>query len=862
MAKARVEIELLGEKEVATRLNQIAVAQQRLNKANADGRISAEQLARSTAELNRQQQRVEAGVNTNVSGLRKAGDAMRRLTADQRQGAEAAQLLGARLGVQLPRSVNNLIAQSKLLGPALNLAFGAGAVLAFGAAIGQLVLPKLQELHESLTGIKELTQTIQTAAKASVSEVNNLLKASGATLDEQIRNLDNVLALLKSRGRDLLGGGFDDFDVRADQLRRLNQAVKVAEEMRDKLKEIQLQRDPIAALKKELGSIAPELIPVIANIRGTAEELGKAKTELGDLNTQLNEFTRLQAKRELEDMEKAWEQSANTLNAFNEELREHRDFLIFLKNFKLPPSALAEPNPALLKQLIDLERDYQIQRAELEGRTVDSILLQEARRTAETLSGLAKLGASEEQLAQARTILNEQAGLKIQQVNKQLFDQLSQQIDSFFQQVFLTARSFGDVWRQLTQQMVRLFVTGVSRMVAAWLLGMRQMSGAAAGGAVGSGGGILGGILGGIFGPATGGPGGLFGIAGPGGTAVFNPAGVGAISAGAGIGIAPTLPAAGGGGGSATNLARLGGLGGALTQLLPIGALLGGASLLGSGISSGSPLRGALGGGLLGAGGLLGLSALAGSGAGGLTGLIAGAGLAGPLGLAVVGIAVGIGALLGALSRGKKKKKASRIAEAGFKEMRKVVDEFRRFQVDFEGALAGVDSIWLEMQTAWRQLGGSIFRRSVRGELPEYQSIRKEIETLQQTREARGGLLRALPIPEFAAGGFVSDSLRVLTSGQGKLLAYLHGGEAVLNRGAVAALGRNFIESANRAPSFQSGGFTSGAPAPGSFVLKVERGAIVVNGVSDPERAAELTFQKLERWARRKARDKGLPAPW
>ena len=163
---------------------------------------------------------------------------------------------------------------------------------------------------------------------------------------------------------------------------------------------------------------------------------------------------------------------------------------------------------------------------------------------------------------------------------------------------------------------------------------------------------------------------------------------------------------------------------------IPGGLLASGGLFLGlTGVNRGSPLLGALGG------------------------AAAGFAFGGPIGAAIGAIA---GLLGGVFSRGKKKRQASHIAEAGFAEMRGIVEQFRRFQIDFESALAQVNAIWEQMQAAWRQLGGSILRRSVRGELPEFSQIVGELKQIQSARDTRTQLMTALPVPEF--GQFASET--------------------------------------------------------------------------------------------------------
>lgn len=401
------------------------------------------------------------------------------------------------------------------------------------------------------------------------------------------------------------------------------------------------------------------------------------------------------------------------------------------------------------------------------------------------------------------------------QNHRQLVTGLEPLFQGFLQRLLAGTRNFRDLLKRLFADLLSYFLRTVEQMVASWLGGLQRMSGAG------------GGLLGTLFG----GGGGLLSLAAP------------LISSGLGFrlgpgGTAPTFPSAGGGGVSATNFSLLSRLGISLNDLQIAGLTIPG--------------------GLLASGGLLGVVA----------GYQTGSRVLGALGGAAIGFAVGgpIGAAIGAIAgffaglfgRSKKKRQAARIAEQGFAEMRRIVEQFKKFEVDFDTALSAVNATWEQMQTAWRQLGKSIFNRSVRGRQPEFNMIVSELKQIQQAREARAKLIESLPIPEFQLGGFVpgafSRQLSAISTGQGKILAYLHAGEFVLRRQAVQALGRSNLEQLNRAPSFQSGGFVGtghGSRATGHVTVNV-----TVNPAPgmDEQALANLTLRKL----RRELADRGL----
>ena len=407
----------------------------------------------------------------------------------------------------------------------------------------------------------------------------------------------------------------------------------------------------------------------------------------------------------------------------------------------------------------------------------------------------ASLGRTLEQLEQSRALVGA-ATQEFLDSHRRLFSSLDPVFQGFFQRLLGGSRSFSDALKRLLADLLRVFLRTLEQMVAAWFSGFRQMGGA---------GNLLGGLLGGSNVLQSG-----IGLLLP------------LVSSGFGVtvgGTPPTFPTGGGGGGSASNLNLLTQLGIPLRDLniggltIPGSLLASGGLLLGlTGATGGSPVLGALGG------------------------AAAGFAFGGPIGAAIGALA---GLLGGVFTRGKKKRQASQIAEAGFAEMRSVVEQFRRFQIDFDTALAQINALWEQMQAGWRQLGKSILRRSVAGELPEFNQIVGELKQIQTARQARTGLIASLPIPEFQLGGLV----RAVNAPDGRLLAFLHAGEAVLNRRAVQALGPEAVNQLNRAPS----------PAP-STTGPVHIQIFIDGRSSDPEAIAAFTIRKL----RRELADRGL----
>ncbi|MCI0402493.1 MAG: hypothetical protein L0212_03085, partial [Acidobacteria bacterium] len=189
-------------------------------------------------------------------------------------------------------------------------------------------------------------------------------------------------------------------------------------------------------------------------------------------------------------------------------------------------------------------------------------------------------------------------------------------------------------------------------------------------------------------------------------------------------------------------------------------------------------------------------------------------------------------------------RKAAEAELAFARQIAEIRDEYLEFRLQYEAALNGVDQLWAEFQSVMPQKYGKYGRRAVKNVAPVVAEIRRQIEETEKIRRQRGALIGGLPIPEFAAGGFVNDAFRAITSGQGKILAYLHQGEAVLNSRAVASLGQAFIERANRAAGFQSGGIVGdGGQTRMSGPLSITVNVFPAPGMDERALAGEVARQ-------------------
>jgi hypothetical protein len=391
-----------------------------------------------------------------------------------------------------------------------------------------------------------------------------------------------------------------------------------------------------------------------------------------------------------------------------------------------------------------------------------------------------------------------EVGLVIQQAWNQRVQNMSDQIYNLFQTI--TSGGIGKFFLDMFEHLV-------SKMVATWFLGMKQMQAASASS----------GILGWLFG--------LLGIKAPGASGAPGSGSTVGVDAG-GTGI-PGL----GGGGSVTAAASLGGSAIASAAGLNLGNAAGAASgqnvsttglLSGLGLSAGQggSVPGAVlpaGAGIFaqlqsklgGSGGLAQLQATAGMA------LFSLAGKAGPFGGAGIGALAGallggIGAIIGAIIGGllglfgsSKRQKAIKNLEGQLEDqIKQVVDSYNNYQTDYSSAFQSLESLRSQYHDAMHKLGGDTNTR-VEAHVNVAEQQIKATDAERQRRAAivfgpaqfhRGGFVD----PALAAGmssGFASSALRF--AGGGEVPAILHAGEFVLQPSAVRRMGRGNLERMN-----------------------------------------------------------------
>jgi hypothetical protein len=448
--------------------------------------------------------------------------------------------------------------------------------------------------------------------------------------------------------------------------------------------------------------------------------------------------------------------------------------------------------------------------------------------------GIITVIEAEERLERARVASNAEAGIAMRGENERIFDEQARliernarQFELFWDRVIRGAKSTGDFLSNLWNELANQFRRMVLQSVASWVFGQRQIAGAGAGG-LGAAGGFAG-LLGGIFGT----PGAASARTPPFVSSFLSGGGLGAGSAGgglpgvggagaAGAGIPLGIPGLGSAGIPGLGGGGIPGLGGG-GQGVPavLGLLLGleGARRGRPGLAAGLGVGGVLGG--------VALSGAAAGIAGGIGGLAgAGVGLAGfltnPVGLAILGGVAGIAAIVGIVQRRRKKEDASAIGNDGFAQITELVARYSSHAATFESTITAMNRIWSQMESAWRQIGGSVGSNSITDQRRYFDAHVKQVQDIERERARRGDLISNLPTPQFATGGLV-----------GPLGGMVHPGEYVIRREAVSETGVPMLQRINQ-----------GAPAGGGDTYNVEIRTVDKGGIEELIRGHWDTFKR------------------
>lgn len=541
------------------------------------------QLKRLTLERERQSSAIASGGGVGIT--RGTQEVVDRLNASQRRAVESAQLLGAQLGVHLPRSVQRFIAVTPAIGTALSAAFQVGVVAAIGTAI-VATFPKIAGFIDRLRGIttalaeavakaRELNEAILGIRGRTAEQVREELAAAGrekAAIEARLRSARALRALRRDpfvsdqekrdaeRQEELSKKIIPDLEksfFSLGEARKKAFAEEVAEKEKKRLEEINKELKRQAQIRADIASGAGLLQPIFpGGVGPLGGDLQKIIAGAPDIGKELFGDTSA-----IEEFAKKFRDTLNAQGKIGQDILD--------RNFDLQ------------KRQIALVTTDEIERIRLIGALDTERILERAR----VERGLTKEAAkNDEQLAKLRGALEEDVNLQVAEAQQQRFEKLVSTLGQAAGEVFdamLTKgkgvfSSLRDFVQGIFQTLLRSLFTGLVEGLVSRLGGLL---GGGGGGASGGIGGFFGNLLGGLSGGGGGGGlggllGGLFGLGGAAAAApVFGVAG-GAAGTAATASISGTVVAGGGtaaaGGTSAGLLASLSTIAATTAILAPI----------------------------------------------------------------------------------------------------------------------------------------------------------------------------------------------------------------------------------------------------------------------------------------------------
>jgi gas vesicle protein len=811
-----------------------------------------------------------AGKQINFQNVSDRGTkAMAAVSDSSERARQSAQLLANMTGIQLPRALEQVLAKTPGVQSALNAAFAATVVITLTKEVLSLV--------DSLTGYSEQLAKIQQQSQAIMQSVG---QANTALLGPQTLEQINQRILQTTKNIDTLNQHFGlTGDALGDALRRglakysasesilldeLDQQKDVLNQLnveQAKLLDQQRRQDPVTIL--QLQNQAREAgLEGIAKIRQAEKDRVAEAIADGKANAQNERVTQAQivaAHAEAAAQEKQYSRSVHDATLQLEEQAGTAQLKGITAVLAQEEIAVGQQKRLLERRLID-QSDFEARKLAIEliaERQRQEIERQAAEQTTQTEEDAAAAMAlpwersnvqiqidaqrrirAIQQALQDSTITEAQASQQITAVwataFAQMRDNLAQQLEGLFDDI-----TSGNIGRTFLNNFKHL----VFEMIAAWLLGLRQMQSSTAG--LFSGGGLLGGLLGGILGINLGGGG--FGASGAQSVGIGGTPGIfGSFFGGGGSGGGGLLGGLLGkvfGGSSSSNSAassaalglgslpfalsssQLGNL--SLTALpLSAGDGLGARSVLPAGASAaiGGKFAGLLGGlgslATLGGLGLLGLAGRAGpfggtalgAAGGALTGLgltLAFPGVFGSLGAAgIAGIAgaftFGIGALIGGIigffsglfGGGKRQRAVEQLGQQVKDKIKQIEDAYNTHQIDAASAISNLEDLRKQAHAQMHKLGGDT-RTRVEQPVDAAEKYINDTEAERARRAAiqfgpaqfheggvvRGGWPAIHGRPAFHAGGEVNANLLI--------------GEGVVNRRGMALLGESGLNALN-----------------------------------------------------------------
>lgn len=250
------------------------------------------------------------------------------------------------------------------------------------------------------------------------------------------------------------------------------------------------------------------------------ESIDRQRVEMS-MKTRTQEVAEINAKYQLELA------VANSLRNIAEKDQEafQADFAARQKTMLDYADSVTKSNAAMAAQIARDQKDFMaVRRTQLDEISREQEKLRTELVTPESLQAIAAL-------EEKKKLVIEQSNMEIARDTKSRFEDAARSIEGFFDRVFLSARSFADVWKQLWMQAINYVIRQFARVAASWWVTHQSMAMASTGGVGGGGGGGgggVGGVLGGILNSGGGGGGGF-------GTPPFVPSS-GSTGGGGGIG--------------------------------------------------------------------------------------------------------------------------------------------------------------------------------------------------------------------------------------------------------------------------------------------------------------------------------------
>jgi gas vesicle protein len=778
----------------------------------------------------------------------KSNPVFQRMAKEQVRARESTNLLARTLGVEVPRSLEKIIARSSMVGPVLSKIFSASVFAAFAGAAINLAQEQIPALVESFTHWREEAERTM---KAQV-ELNHVIIEAHAKI-KQLREQYQLIGLeglpLVSEQQKIAIKHFEEADKRVKELTASQAALsKQARETelimsraasRGSAAQFSPAQTAAAKLAQEqLEGVTASLASARANADVFKQELQNVGKELGSafgkekreglketnqaLQSMIDKMEAMRSQAEASGLgpidtinakeKQALEDLANIEYVYGEVEGVHErvakttiiiEHAASLERIKVYEDEIAKKEAMedqftderwrQQRELNDRLRQYAVENINMERDASIAILPPWLRMNAQIIEDAKR--RVKEIHALEENDENFKGARQVAAVWKKAFAEMSYSVANTLESLFddITSGNIG-------QTFLKMFKKMVFQMVATWIVAMAQMRAASGGG---------GGILGAIFGAL--GLGGLFGGEGGVDPSMKNvppgfPLSAG-FSAGGGM---MMMPSAGPGSffGSA-GLGSLGGLfggmGGVDTQAL-LGPIKGGsgggmaASSMKGQLSSlalmGGLMLGAKGAGMGTVGGAL-LSvaggAISGLGAGMMIGEIGG-----PLGMLIGGIIGGIAGLFGI---GKKGKQRRALEDDLTRAVKQIQDAYDYHQTDYSSAMDQLEQMRQQYGDAQRKVGGDVNQRVNR----HVDDTETHIRMIEAERQRRGALM--FGPAQFREGGFVDGHMAAFRTraagpllhfaGGGEVPAILHGGEFVMRPEAVQAIGKGKLQQMN-----------------------------------------------------------------